>query len=244
MSQIRLTTTGTLNPVVINDLGAVSFPHPTTNFILHDTTLQKAEFSLDEVTNSKDLQDALTAGQILLTDENNGSITILKSVGKRELYFDPYNIAPMAVTSPTAAATTQVIQSSVTGILATQFSGTSNQNSSLNFRIPIDYISGGRFKFIWSTSSTSGNSVVFAPILIVKNIGDSLTTQTETLTPQTIVAGTVNIRQETNFFTPITPLLPKQYINLRITRDATNGRDNFTGVIYLNGVVFEYNSSK
>lgn len=163
---------------------------------------------------------------------------------KRELYYDPYAIAPVAVTTPTAAACTTVNQSSVTGLVALQYSGTADQNASMNFRVPSDYQSGGRFKISWSTSATSANTVHFAPILSLKAIGNSLITQTETLTPQTIAAGTINLRQETGFFTPTTAFIKGQLGVLRLTRLATNAGDTFTGEIFINGVVFEYESNK
>lgn len=162
---------------------------------------------------------------------------------KKEVYYDPYSIAPLAVTTPTVAAALTVNQSSVTGLIALSYSGTADQNASMNFRVPKDYLSGGRFKISWSTSSTSANNVYFAPILSVKSLGDSLITQTETLTPQTIAAGRVNLRQETGFFTPTTAFVKGQLGVLRISRLATNAADTFTGALYVNGVVFEYNSN-
>jgi len=72
MGEIRLTTTGTQSPVVIDDLGARSFTHPVTNFDL------LAEFTEDEVQYSADLQALLTAAHITLTDENAVAITTVQ----------------------------------------------------------------------------------------------------------------------------------------------------------------------
>jgi len=69
MGEIRLTTTGTLSPVVIDDLGGRSFTHPTAAFNL------LAEFTEDEVQYSADLQALLTAAHITLADENAVAIT-------------------------------------------------------------------------------------------------------------------------------------------------------------------------
>jgi hypothetical protein len=160
------------------------------------------------------------------------------------LYYDPYAISPVAVTSPVAAACTTVNQSSVTGLIALSFSGVADQNASMNFRVPNDYLRNGKFKISWSTSATSANNVYFAPILSVKEVGDSLITQTETLTPQTIAAGTINLRQETAYFVPTTAFVKGQLGVLRLTRGATNAADTFTGGIFVNGVIFEYESSK
>lgn len=67
MRQLLLTTTGTLNPVDIDDLGAVSFPHPTVNFDL------LLEWTAEEIENSLDLEAAVSAGHITLTDENGNN---------------------------------------------------------------------------------------------------------------------------------------------------------------------------
>ena len=61
---VLLSTTGTLSPVVIDDMGARSFTHPTTNIDL------ELEYDLWEILESEDLLAALTAGHITL--EFNG----------------------------------------------------------------------------------------------------------------------------------------------------------------------------
>lgn len=71
---IKLTTTGTLSPVPIRDLGAISFSHPTTDFILSEM------FTLDEIAESEDLQDAIDNGYIFLTDENDNVIIDVTNV--------------------------------------------------------------------------------------------------------------------------------------------------------------------
>lgn len=71
--EIRLTTTGALSPVVIDDLSGKSFPHPTTNFDL------LTEFNADELVQSADLQSALTSGYIILSDNYGNSITALST---------------------------------------------------------------------------------------------------------------------------------------------------------------------
>lgn len=63
MANLFLTTTGTQNPVDIDDLGAISFPHPTNNFDLY------TEWTREEISNSADLQAAQAAGHVTLTDE-------------------------------------------------------------------------------------------------------------------------------------------------------------------------------
>jgi hypothetical protein len=69
MAQIRLSTVSTT--VAINDLGGVVFQHPTTNFILFDTnSFLNNPFSLTDIQNSKDLQNAIQLGLILITGDN------------------------------------------------------------------------------------------------------------------------------------------------------------------------------
>lgn len=67
--EFRITTTGTLSPVVFNDIGGRQFAHPTTAYNL------AAEFSLDEISNSFDIQNAITLGHITVTDEAGQPIT-------------------------------------------------------------------------------------------------------------------------------------------------------------------------
>lgn len=67
---IYLTTTGTLSPVPITDLGRVpGFAHPTTEYDL----LQ--EFTIVQLQSSVSLQEILTAGYITLADCFGNSIT-------------------------------------------------------------------------------------------------------------------------------------------------------------------------
>ena len=75
--QIKLSTTGTLNPVPIFDLGAVEITHPTVDLIIYDSSLDASEFTLEELQRSKDLQDAIDNGYITISNENELNITDL-----------------------------------------------------------------------------------------------------------------------------------------------------------------------
>lgn len=68
-TQVLLSTTGATSPVVINDLGARTFTHPTTNLDL------TAEYTIEEIRESLDLQAAVAAGDITLVDDQARSIT-------------------------------------------------------------------------------------------------------------------------------------------------------------------------
>lgn len=69
-----ITTTGTLTPVVFNDLAGRSVPHPTVDLDLE--TFNTPE----EITESDDLQTALTAGHITAKDGNGNTITDVSTV--------------------------------------------------------------------------------------------------------------------------------------------------------------------
>ncbi len=72
--QFKITTTGSLNPVPINDLGKIpGYFHPSVDIDLY------LEFSIDEVLNSSDTQDAITSGFITVIDENGDSITDIEA---------------------------------------------------------------------------------------------------------------------------------------------------------------------
>lgn len=75
MSQIRLTTTGTLDPVPLDDLGGVSFVHPTTDFVLYDSIVSISEFTSTEIRESSDLQAAIDNGYITIDDIDGNPIT-------------------------------------------------------------------------------------------------------------------------------------------------------------------------
>lgn len=66
---VLLTTTGTLSPVVINDLGGRAFTHPITDLNIG------LEFTLIEISESEDLQAALDAGHITLKDALGNAIS-------------------------------------------------------------------------------------------------------------------------------------------------------------------------
>ena len=59
-----ISTTGTLSPVVIDDLGERSFDHPTVYLDL------ELEYTYDEIVASNDLQAAIDNGYITAYDEN------------------------------------------------------------------------------------------------------------------------------------------------------------------------------
>ena len=160
----------------------------------------------------------------------------------RSIYYDATRMQGMAVTVPTAAAASLVVQSTISGLLSFGYNSVADANASLNMQIPKDYLTGGRFKILWNNSATSANSIVFAPIISVKSIGNSMITQTETLTPQVLASGTINLLQESGWFTPTTVFSVGQMILLRLTRAAvSNASDTDPATIYVNGVIFEYN---
>jgi hypothetical protein len=75
MAQLLLSTTGTLSPVPIADLGLRKFIHPTTDF-----DLLAEEFYLEEIRDSADLQSAINNGYITIKNEDGINITDLSTV--------------------------------------------------------------------------------------------------------------------------------------------------------------------
>ena len=76
MSQIKISTTGTLASVTINDLAASTFVHPVTNLIMFDTDFpQNYPYTITDINNSINLQQAVSNGYITLKDENNNVVT-------------------------------------------------------------------------------------------------------------------------------------------------------------------------
>jgi hypothetical protein len=61
--QFLITTTGIEDPVIFDDLGGISFPHPTTDFDL------ASRVSLQEIYASADVRQAILAGYITAKDE-------------------------------------------------------------------------------------------------------------------------------------------------------------------------------
>lgn len=72
---IFLTTTGTQDPVVIGDMGALTFPHPTVDYnLLNDV-------SEDEIQSSADLQALIDGGHVTLKDDQGDVITDVQAAG-------------------------------------------------------------------------------------------------------------------------------------------------------------------
>ena len=69
-----ITTTGTPVTVVINDLGERTFVHPVISFDLEN------EYSIDEISNSVDLQTSITAAEITVVDGSGNSIADLNQL--------------------------------------------------------------------------------------------------------------------------------------------------------------------
>ena len=96
---MNLTTTGTLNPVVVTDLGKRSFPHPTTNYNLI------TEYRKEELLKSLDLQTAITSGYITLTYENANAIRILQPTNN--VFGEGYSVLEVPAETSTTSITLQ-----------------------------------------------------------------------------------------------------------------------------------------
>ncbi len=101
---VFLTTTGTLNPVVIDDMAGLSFSHPTVDYNLLD------DVTADEIQSSADLQLAVSSGWIVLRDDLGDVILDVKAAGPHkhplgDLEF--FGLTPgdvLTATGPTAAS--------------------------------------------------------------------------------------------------------------------------------------------
>jgi len=72
--QLLLSTTGTQSPVVIEDLGDISFTHPTTDYDL------LSDFGPQQIAYSDDLQNAINNGYITINNKLNYPIYYLKNM--------------------------------------------------------------------------------------------------------------------------------------------------------------------
>ena len=73
--QLRISTTGTIASITINDLFATRFVHPITNLVLAEENNSNYPFTLEQIILSTDLAAALTAGYITLSDESSNPVT-------------------------------------------------------------------------------------------------------------------------------------------------------------------------
>ena len=101
---LLLSTTGTLDPVVINDLGARTFSHPTVNLNL------ELEYPLWQLVGSYDLSSALASGYITLTFDGSTFLTTTSlatiSRGNMETFvYDPNASGIVNAASTSGAAT-------------------------------------------------------------------------------------------------------------------------------------------
>lgn len=68
-----ITTTGTLSPVILNDLGW-EVSHPTVSL---DIQQPNGSFSLEDIQSSTSLQNAIDSGYITVVDEDGESVTVV-----------------------------------------------------------------------------------------------------------------------------------------------------------------------
>jgi len=110
--QFLVTTSGTQTPVVLDDLGARSIPHPVSNLDL------LLEFSMEELRRSADVQNAISAGYITVVDENAQPITNVaaQQAGVTQETFDthvddtgnPHSVTPTQIGAAVVTSTAPV----------------------------------------------------------------------------------------------------------------------------------------
>jgi hypothetical protein len=86
VKQVIISTTGTVSPVKLEELGAY-FEHPTTGYTLSDY------FDLDEIENADTLQQAMDNGELTVTDENGNVITSLNYLTTSAPVFEIDNVS-------------------------------------------------------------------------------------------------------------------------------------------------------
>lgn len=69
MSKIFISTTGTLNPVNLEDLGGRSFSHPTTDYEI------TSEYTIEELRYSHSLTSAVTGGTMTMKNDEGYNLT-------------------------------------------------------------------------------------------------------------------------------------------------------------------------
>jgi len=94
-----ITTTGTPGTVIINDLGARTFVHPIISYDL------EAEYSSFELSQSSDLQAAITSGEITVVDSSGNSITIVSQLMDLQSAYNS-SINPEIITDATLGPVT------------------------------------------------------------------------------------------------------------------------------------------
>lgn len=96
MSVVKISTTGTLSPVPINDLGAASFTHPIVDYVIWDSATN-APFTLEEVRDSIDLQAASDLGYIVIVDEDDNLVTNISSLLSADKHYTHTQGTPVAI---------------------------------------------------------------------------------------------------------------------------------------------------
>lgn len=104
-TEYNMTTTGTLSPVVIDDLGGVSFTHPTTV----DLTQYVPEEEVIQSISYGDLKDLIAAGHVNIADEGGHTIDSATPMGPQEASNVP--VTPVGnLTSTNVQAALQELQ--------------------------------------------------------------------------------------------------------------------------------------
>ncbi len=238
---LKLSTTGTLGDVPINDLGGVIFSHPTTDSVIYNSEFSANAFNIADIQKSSDLQSAIDNGYIILEDENNNIIQSIK-YKKTELYFDNSVVALASGTTPT---TTAAIRAgvSVTGVTYIRFRGNAGTNDgcALNFRIPKDYKGSGRFKMLYTSETGIGVfNMKFQFIITKKATGSDLSTITEGSLSTIVPSVTAYVVAETPFITSVTTYTADDLVSIRVYRLADDASDLFGFSSYMIGFIFEY----
>ena len=171
-SQVLISTTGTLSPVIIDDLGAIQFVHPTVD---QELILPEGFLTLDEYAASDDLQAALDAGYITLTDENGNPIT---DTSQAFANFPSYlfNACSFQTTATADWQTNDfaslTLDSNNSAIQVRRFDDTTNEGVGFLIHIP-DGATNISFKFVSRAETAPGSTQTVSTFIGDREIPDN-----------------------------------------------------------------------
>lgn len=132
------------------------------------------------------------------------------------------------------------------GTSGTHFAGFGGANPdedhwSIQFNLPSDWVSGGRFKIYFVTEATT-DDVGYEIAITISNNDEDMSTVTETLAPQyTAGSATSWYRRELGTYDITATLAAGDTVTANIARDASDAGDTYAGVAYIAMIEFEYN---
>ena len=157
---------------------------------------------------------------------------------------DPGSNAPgTTTTTSAAAATTNTMQ---VRIFTLDFDQTTDEDTSWEFPVPANYLSGGTVLISWFATPTSGNVILKASVYVATASSSDIDTSAAYNTVDTsgavAVPGTSGQFKQTSIALTSPGLAAGRWASLTIGRDANAGGDTAAGDVRVIGVSFQYTS--